>query len=167
VRDQFSERANTEPEIVAHHFTQAGLPSPAVEWWSKAADLATRRPAYPEAIAHLEMALQMAERLGDTPDQRRMRLRLQITKGNTLRMARGFGVAETQAAYAVTRDLVATVEDVSERFPAYFGLFIGSYCRVDLPSMRDVSEAFLRDVESRPTSPEAVMAPDLRHNTLV
>jgi hypothetical protein len=51
-----------------------------------------------------------------------LRLRLQITYGNARRMARGFAVPETQAAFTVARGLAAAVEDVSERFPAYFGL---------------------------------------------
>ena len=60
IRNQHPEWANAEPEIVAHHFTQAGLPALAVDWWGKAADLAMRRCAYSEAIAHLETALKLS-----------------------------------------------------------------------------------------------------------
>ena len=67
VRDQLPERANAEPEIVAHHFTQADLPALAVEWWGKAGDLALRRSAYAEAIAHLEQAIQLADGLEKGP----------------------------------------------------------------------------------------------------
>ncbi len=158
VRDQLPEQADAEPEIVAHHFTQAGLLALAVEWWGKAGELALRRPAYGEALAHLEQALRLAEGLGEGSDQKRSRLRLQITYGNALRMARGFAVPETQAAFAVARDLAAVVEDVSERFPAYFGLWNISYVRRDPKPMQDVAAAFLRDVESQPQSPNAAMA---------
>jgi class 3 adenylate cyclase/predicted ATPase len=158
VRDQLPEQAHAQPEIVAHHFTQAGVPAPAVEWWGEAGDLALRRSAYAEAIAHLEQAIRMADGLGKGADQRRSRLRLQITYGNALRLARGFGVTETQAAFAVARDLAADVEDVAERFPAYYGLWSGSFLRGDLVSMQEVAAAFLRDVESRPASPEAAIA---------
>jgi class 3 adenylate cyclase/predicted ATPase len=158
VRDQLPEQARSQPEIVAHHFTQAGVPAPAVEWWGKAGDLAMRRSAYTEAIAHLEQAIRMADGPGKGADQRRSRLRLQITYGNALRLARGFGVAETQTAFVVARDLAADIEDVSERFPAYYGLWSGSFLRGDLTSMQEVAAAFLRDVESGPTSPEAAIA---------
>ena len=67
VRDQLPEQANTQPEIVAYHFTQAGLAAPAVEWWGKAGDLAMRRSAFAKALAHLEMALQLADGLGKGP----------------------------------------------------------------------------------------------------
>jgi len=158
VRDQFPEWANAEPEIVAHHFTRAGLSTLAVEWWSKAGELASRRSAYAEAIAHLEHALQLADEVEDGPDQRRSRLRLQITYGNALRLARGFGVSETQAAFAVASDLAAAVEDVSERFPAYYGLFGASFLRGDLKLMQQMEAAFLRDAESESASPDAVIA---------
>ena len=54
--------ANAEPEAIAHHFTQAGLDDPAIEWWGKAGDQALRRSAFQEAIAHLGKAIAMADR---------------------------------------------------------------------------------------------------------
>ena len=54
--------ANAEPEAIAHHFTQAGLDDPAIEWWGKAGDQAFRRSAFQEAIAHLGKAIAMADR---------------------------------------------------------------------------------------------------------
>jgi predicted ATPase len=129
-----------------------------VEWWGKAGDLAMRRSAYAEAIAHFEQAIRMADGLGKGSDQQRSRLRLQIAYGNALRLARGFGVTETQTAFAVALDLASDIEDMSERFPAYYGLWSASFLRGDLASTRDVAAAFLRDVESQPASPEAAIA---------
>ena len=59
LRDQ-PERA--EPEVVAHHFTEAGLDDLAIEWWGKAGDQALRRSAFQEAIAHLGKAIAMADK---------------------------------------------------------------------------------------------------------
>ena len=53
--------AAAEPEVIAHHFTQAGLDELAIEWWSKAGDQALRRSAFQEAIAHLGKAIAMAD----------------------------------------------------------------------------------------------------------
>jgi predicted ATPase len=55
--DQFSARAEAEPEIVAHHLTEAGSIEPAIEWWSKAAEQSGRRTALVEAIAHRQKAV--------------------------------------------------------------------------------------------------------------
>ena len=57
LRDRFAEKAAAEPEVLAHHFTQAGLTDAAIEWWGKAGDQALRRSAFQEAISHLGKAI--------------------------------------------------------------------------------------------------------------
>jgi predicted ATPase len=64
------EQTKAEPEVIAHHFTQAGLDDLAIEWWGKAGDQALRRSAFQEAIAHLGKAIAMADktaRVGQLP----------------------------------------------------------------------------------------------------
>ena len=56
------ERAVAEPEVIAHHFTEAGLDDLAIEWWGKAGDQALRRSAFQEAIAHLGKAIEMTDK---------------------------------------------------------------------------------------------------------
>jgi predicted ATPase len=46
LRDRFAETAAAEPEVLAHHFTQAGMTDAAIEWWGKAGDQALRRSAF-------------------------------------------------------------------------------------------------------------------------
>ena len=65
LRDRFADKAAAEPEVLAHHFTQAGLTDAAIEWWGKAGDQALRRSAFQEAIAHLGKAIEMADKAGD------------------------------------------------------------------------------------------------------
>jgi class 3 adenylate cyclase/tetratricopeptide (TPR) repeat protein/ABC-type transport system involved in cytochrome c biogenesis ATPase subunit len=69
LRDRFQTMAESQPEVVAHHFTQAGLSEAAIEWWVKAGDRALDRSANNEAIAHLEKATSLAEGLADGPAQ--------------------------------------------------------------------------------------------------
>jgi class 3 adenylate cyclase/predicted ATPase len=158
IRHWFPERAETGPEVVAYHCAQADLIELAVEWWGKAGELAQRRSAYIEAISHFEKALSAAERLGGAPVQQVLRLRLQIAYGNALRVARGFGAPETIAAFACARDLAASIEGGPDRFPAYYGLWSGSFLRGQLTQMQEIAEAFLSDIESQPDSPEAGIA---------
>src|SRR5262249_57856760 len=75
LRDRFQPIAEIQPEVVAHHFTQAGLSEPAIEWWVKAGDRALEGSANNEAIAHLGNAISLAEGLADGPPQRPPRLR--------------------------------------------------------------------------------------------
>ena len=68
LRDRFADRAAAEPEVLAHHFTQAGLTDAAIEWWGKAGDQVLRRSAFQEAISHLGKAIEMADKsAGTTP----------------------------------------------------------------------------------------------------
>ena len=65
LRDRFADTAAAEPEVLAHHFTQAGMTDEAIEWWGKAGDQALHRSAFQEAIFHLSKAIEMADKEGD------------------------------------------------------------------------------------------------------
>ena len=88
------EGASPEPEVIAHHFTQAGLDDLAIEWWGKAGDQALRRSAFQEAIAHLGKAIAMADKAA-ARDRRRARREsdgnCRSAYGNALIAARGYG----------------------------------------------------------------------------
>jgi predicted ATPase/class 3 adenylate cyclase len=158
--------ANAEPEAIAHHFTEAGLDDLAIEWWGKAGDQALRRSAFQEAIAHLGKAIEMADRAGETSRRApghiaavSQRLpQLHAAYGNALIAARGHGAPETMEAFARARKSASGDEDAPGRFAADYGLWVGSFVRGDLPSMRTHAAAFLAGVEARPDSPEAGVA---------
>ena len=77
------------------------------------------------------------------PEPRLLRLRLQIVKGNALIAARGHHAYETTAAFARARELAAGIENAPERFPIYYGLWVGSLTRAELTPMREMAEVFL------------------------
>jgi predicted ATPase len=161
-----AERAAAEPEIIAHHFTEAGLDDLAIEWWGKAGDQALRRSAFQEAIAHLGKAIAMADRAAATarsapggsaaPTPRLTQLH--VARANALFAARGVGATETTEAFARARESAYGDTDAPERLAAEWGLWASSYTRGELPSMRAHAVAFLSDVETRPESPEAGVA---------
>jgi len=158
LRDKFSALAQTEPEIIAHHFTQAGLPDHAIEWWTKAGEQALRRSAYAEAVAHYRKAIGVADDLGEGPQPLRRRLRLQIACGQALISARGHGAPETTTAFNRARELAATIDDPAERFSVYYGLWAGGYVRGEHATMAELAAIMQREIESHSDSPEAVVA---------
>ena len=158
LRDRFTTIADAEPEVVAHHFTQAAQAEAGIEWWSKAGERALRTSAYEEAIAHLEKALVLAGALAESPTQRLLRLRLQIAYGQALIHARGFAAPETAAAFSRAREFASEIEDVTERFPVYYGLWAGSWVRGEFAQMREPAQAFLDDTKNRPGTREASIA---------
>src|SRR5208337_1679844 len=113
------ERAAAEPELVAHHFTKAGLDDLAIEWWGKAGDQALRRSAFQEAIAHLGKAIALVDKAGATarrapggsaaPSKRLTQM--QVAYGNALLVARGQGAPETTEAFARARESASGDKD--------------------------------------------------------
>ena len=154
------ERAEAEPEVIAHHFTEAGLDDLAIEWWGRAGDKALRRSAFQEAIAHLGKAIAMSDKTaaGKAVAAAGRQLQLQVAYGNALIAARGYGARETTEAFTKTRDSARSEEGAAESLAADYGVWVGSYLRGELPAMRTHAATFLRDVESRPYSPEAGVA---------
>ncbi len=141
LRDGFPDLAEAEPELLAHHFTQAGMTEPAIEYWGKAGDLALRRSAFKEAIAHLGKAIQMTEELGDG-SAKGGKLTLQVAYGNALIASRGYDAPETAAAFARAQGSAAAHKDDPERFAAIYGLWVGSYLRGELGAMRARAATF-------------------------
>ncbi|HKN14590.1 MAG TPA: adenylate/guanylate cyclase domain-containing protein [Candidatus Binatus sp.] len=62
---RFPETVETQPELIAHHFTEAGLGAEAVPYWQRAGERALQRSANLEAIDQLEKGLEL---LGSPPD---------------------------------------------------------------------------------------------------
>jgi predicted ATPase len=120
-----------------------------------------RRSAFKEAAAHFGKAIELADKLaatapGTAPDGNR--LRLQTSLGNALRWVKGSSASETRAAFARAQELANQQKDVSERFSAYYGLFVGHLTRCEPTPLRDIAELFLREATAHPDCSEALIA---------
>ena len=154
------ELMDSQPELFAQHCAEAGLDEPAIEWWRKAGDQALRRSAFKEAAAHLGKAIELADKLATTAPSAAPasnRLHLQTSLGNALIWAKGYYAPETSAAFARARELASRVEDASERFSAYYGLWAGHLARCEPAPLREMAELFLRESAARPDCPETLV----------
>ena len=127
--------------------------APALEGFSPTPGL----PEIAEAEALL-MALKETEEVKAAAARRQRRQRLQVTYGNALIAARGFGAPETTKAFAIARELAHGDNAAPERLAADYGLWASSYVRGELASMRTHAAAFLAGVSARPNSAEAGVA---------
>jgi predicted ATPase len=160
LRDE-PKRAAAAPELVAHHFTEAGLDDLAIEWWGKAGDQALRRSAFQEAIAHLGKAIAMADKpagggnaAGVSGELRKLR----VAYGNALIATRGYGAPETTEAFAKARESAFGDKNAPERLAAHYGLWAGSLLCGKLSAMKEHAATFLSDVEAMPSSPATCIA---------
>ena len=110
---EFNDVAETQPELLAHHYTAAGLREPAVRWWQRAGERAAERSANAEAISHFRRALEL---LGSSPagaERTGTELGLQIALCSPLSAIHGYTADETVAAYTRARELAEQVSEPS------------------------------------------------------
>jgi class 3 adenylate cyclase/tetratricopeptide (TPR) repeat protein len=158
--------ANEEPEAVAHHFTEARLDDPAIQWWSKAGEDALLRSGYKEAIAHLGRAIAMAEKaeragtrqgVGNAGVSSRL-LKLHTDYGHAAMWLKGFAADEMGAAYARASELAKPAAGADARFVAYYAQTLTGFMRGQNREARETAEAFLREAEAEGRPMEAGVA---------
>jgi predicted ATPase/class 3 adenylate cyclase len=128
---QSGHTAETQPELLAHHSTEAGLAALAISYWHKAGRRAAQGSANKEAGAHLRRGLELIETLPDTPERSELELALQTTLGPVLIATRGYAAPEVGAAYDRARELCQQAENSSQLPIAVFGLFAFYVVRAD------------------------------------
>jgi class 3 adenylate cyclase/tetratricopeptide (TPR) repeat protein len=157
LREKFPVVAEIEPEVLAHHFTEAGLSEVALEWWRKAGQQALKRSAYSEAVAHLGKAVATADELPDEPRRMMTRLHLQISYGRALRGSLGHSAPETIAAWTRARQFAADIDDPVELAPVHSGLFNACLTHGEFAPMRELVDAIRSAADRRPDSPVAAV----------
>jgi predicted ATPase len=156
LRDKFPGIATAEPEVLAYHFTQAGLDEPAIEWWSKAGDQALRRSAYVETIEHFGKAISLAEGLPSTPALRREQIRLQVALITPFIHVKGYAALETKATTERARLLIEQSEALGEHpedplllFSVLYGFAIANFVEFNGDALRELATQFLALAEKQ------------------
>jgi predicted ATPase len=143
LEQQFPESKEASPELVAHHYTAAGLSVHAVRYWHAAGVKAIQRSANLEAIAHLTKGLELLGALPETPERVQQELAAQIALGIPLVMTRGYAAPEVERAYSRARELCHLVGETAQLFPALWGLWVFYFVRGNLRMGRELGEQLL------------------------
>ena len=130
---EFPELAAIQPELLAHHYTEAGLPAKAIEYWQKAGDRALRSSANKEAIDHLQHGLHLLPSIANTNERKRRELGLQMTLGAALIAIRGYTDPAVEQTFARAESLCADAGETPELFWVVMGLHLYHIVRGDLP----------------------------------
>jgi predicted ATPase len=110
------ETVETQPELLAHHYTEAGLAAQAVGYWQRAGERAVERSANLETVAHLMKGLELLATLPDTPERAQQELAIQTTLGPALAAVKGFAAPEVLHAYTRARALCQQMGDTPQLF---------------------------------------------------
>jgi predicted ATPase len=140
---QFPETTETQPELLAHHYTEAGLTEKAVHYWQKAGQSAIERSAHVEAIAHLRQGLEMLQTLPETPQRLQREVDLLIVLGASLIATKGQAAREVGETYLRAQRLCQPLENPHHLFPILRGLWIYYLVRAELKTAHELGEQLL------------------------
>jgi class 3 adenylate cyclase/predicted ATPase len=140
---QFPETVDHQPELLAHHYTEAGLTEKAVHYWYHAGQSAVQRSAHMEAIAHLRQGLELLQTLPETQQRLQHEVDLLITLGAALRATQSSAAPEVQQTYTRAQQLCQHLEDPHQIFPVLRGLWNYYYTRAEYQTARALGEQLL------------------------
>ncbi|MXV83879.1 AAA family ATPase [Candidatus Poribacteria bacterium] len=151
-----------QPELVAYHYTEAGLPEKAIDYWHRAGQRSLERSANVEGIRHITQGLAALEQLSADTNLRKLastaqqELELQTILGSALIATKGYAAPEVEGAYTRARELLETLESQESilgkdadtsldrvkdlRFPILFGLWLSHLVRGRFLSAHELGE---------------------------
>jgi predicted ATPase/class 3 adenylate cyclase len=144
MEEQFPEIVETQPELLAQHYTGAGLTEQAIVYWDKAGERATQRSANAEAIERLSKALELLATLPETPERIRRELALQTRLGPAVIAVKGHAAPEVETVYTRARELCAQVADCPQLlFSTLRGLWLSHMLRARHDAAHEFAERML------------------------
>jgi tetratricopeptide (TPR) repeat protein len=143
VETHFSEIAESQPELLGRHFSEAGLSQQAIRYLQMAGERAAKRSANAEAVTHLEKARDLLEALPDRAAHANQELQLLIALGPAMMATRSSTAPEIGAVYTRARELARNGGRIADFFPTIWGAWLVAFSGGDLASAgRLVDELF-------------------------
>src|SRR4029453_15104732 len=127
--ERFHGTAETQPELLAVHYTEAGEAEPAVAAWQRAGERAYRRGGLGEAVNHFRRGLAMLATLPESPARVEQEFRLQLSLGKASMLTTAFASPEAAQAFARARVLSANLRDDGKLVALLFGLTVSALNR--------------------------------------
>jgi len=139
-----TEPLDSQPELLAQHYAEAGLVEKSVFYWSKAGRRSAARSAMAEAAAQLQKGLDQLALLPDTPERRRQELEFWSVLGTALQTVKGYAAPETGQAYARAIELWEQLGFPTEFLHIPFGQLRYHALRGELDQAQSLAEQLLR-----------------------
>ncbi len=140
---QFPDIRHHQPELVAHHYTEAGLLDQAIGFWQYAGEQAVQRSAHREGIGHFLKGLALLGELPETPDRTHRELTIQTRLGPSLMATKGYAAPEVERAYARAQELCQQLGETPQSFQVLRGLWVVHEMRAELKTARKLGEQLL------------------------
>jgi class 3 adenylate cyclase/tetratricopeptide (TPR) repeat protein len=152
--ERFPAQVEEQPEVLAHHYTEAGEVETAIRYWVRAGELASQRVANEEAIRHLTLALQLLRGLPESPERSGQELKLLLTLGVPLVQVQGYGSPEATRIHERAQHLLRTGgESLAGLELPYWSLYAYHFSRANYSLALEVVE-FMLETGRRQQDPE-------------
>jgi len=156
IESEFVESAESRPELLARHWTEAGVIEKAADLWGKAGQRSLAQSALVEAVEQLTRALDQIAALSATSALRREQIKLQVALANALMHVKGYAASETKAAAELARVLVEQAEALGETpedplavFSVLYGPWATSYVAFNGDMMLELAARFMTLAEKQ------------------
>jgi class 3 adenylate cyclase/predicted ATPase len=144
---QFPDQVTSEPELLAHHYTEAGLIEQSIHYWHQAGERALQRSANTEAISHFARGLELLKSAPDSHERIQQELTLQMSLGGALTAISGYAAPEAGKAYGRALELCEQGGQTRQTF-SILGPLAGFYLiRGDLQKARQLVEQLLSQAQ--------------------
>ena len=129
----------SQPEIVAQHFTAAGLVEPAIDYWLRAGNLALSHSANAEAVKHLRQGIELAQSLAPSSERVRKELNFYLALGPAMAATEGYAAPETLRVFSHARDLLGDRGTLTEQMTVLWGVYLAHSMRGENIAAREVA----------------------------
>jgi predicted ATPase/class 3 adenylate cyclase len=147
LEQHYLETVQAQPELLAHHYTEAGLAETAIDYWLRAGRRSIARSAMAEAVVQLRKGLELLAGLPETDQRHRQELDLQVALGVALMATQGWTAAEAGRANARARELCEQIEATAQLWPVLYGQWAFHAVRAELDTARELAEELRRRAE--------------------
>lgn len=147
LESKFSRIAETDPALLAHHYTEAGRSVQAIGYWEQAGLQAQEQSANNEAINHFRRGLSLVETLSDPAHREQLEFKFQIPLGVALLTTKGYAAPDVGPVFERARELGQKVADPGQQFFIHWGIWAWHVVREELDLCRQLAEEAQRIVD--------------------
>lgn len=149
IGEHFPSKAELEPELLAHHYTEAGMTATALPYWRKAGRLAQERVALREAIRHYERALELTSGLAPSTERDAFELELRALLGMAWVALHGYTHPQVAANLTPALALEESLDGGEYTLRILWGLWVYTLCRGQVEESLVWAERLIETAEQR------------------
>ena len=161
IEERFPSIKDTEPEVLAHHLTAAGLTEAAIPLWQSAGKLALKRMALTETISHLNRGLELISTVPQSRKRDESELSLRVLLGTAWMALKGWAAQEVWSSYHPAHALAKSLKRNDALLPVLSGLAQNVMCQGRVAESMQWIEEML-DIAKTTGDPDLLIAAHVR-----